>query len=349
MASTAATTSSAVSRSVTRWKCTSRPVPSRQVAAATVGDARLAAAAETDQRDEAGVRVVQAPHDGVDQVVATEGRRPRDRQPSGFARHGLVRQGGVAAARVTLEDRGLDPLERLARLDAQLVGHHRPRLGVHLEGLLAAVLDVEGRHQLSPEPLPGGVLGGGGAELLDGLGRPPQLEEQLEALLDEGVTQLGEPLDGRACERHVLDAREHRTAPGPERLLDRVQGLPGLVVAHLLPGQVGQPLHVEGVDVGRVDREPEPVGTGLEQRARAVGADPLHQGVERAGRRQQRTPQPDGHGVGRDRLPRGQRQQRDQGALALAGGRPRSAVDDDLHRAQQPNEHGAQRRAAGGR
>ena len=61
-----------------------------------------------------------------------------------------------------------------------------------------------------------------------------------------------------ARERHVLDAREHGPAPGPERLLERVQGLPGLVVAHLLPGQVGQPLHLEGIDVGRVDREPEP-------------------------------------------------------------------------------------------
>ena len=188
----------------------------------------------------------------------------------------MVAEIGVAG-RVLEQDRCLDPLEGLARLDAQLVGHHRARLGVHLECLLAAVLDVEGRHQLAPEPLAGGVFGGRRAELLDGVGRPSHLEQQLEALLDEGVTQLGEPLDGRARERHVLDAREHGPAPGPERLLERVQGLPGLVVAHLLPGQVGQPLDLEGIDVGRVDREPESVCGRLEGRAGAVGADRVDQ------------------------------------------------------------------------
>ena len=176
---------------------------------------------------------------------------------------------------------------------------------------------------------------------------PAQLEQQLEALLDEGVTQLGEPLDGRARERHVLDAREHGPAPGPERLLERVQGLPGLVVAHLLPGQVGQPLDLEGIDVGRVDREPESVCGRLEGRAGAVGADPVDQRVEGARRRDQRTPQPDGRAVRRHRLARGQRQQRDQGALPLAGRGPYGAVDDDLDGTQQPNQHGAQRRAAG--
>jgi hypothetical protein len=147
-------------------------------------DAGLAAAAEPGQGDQPGLGVLQALHDAVDEVVATVRRSARHRQPRGRAGHRVVAELGIAG-RVLEEDRGLDALEGLAGLDAELVGHHGPRVGVRLECLLAAVLAVQRRHQLAPEPLARGVLAGGGAQLVDGLRRPVEPEQQLEALLGE--------------------------------------------------------------------------------------------------------------------------------------------------------------------
>ena len=140
------------------------------------------------------------------------------------------------------------------------------------------------------------------------------------------------------------DARQHRSPPerkGPVQRHERRGRL-------LIGGGLGQGRHLEGVDVRGVDHQTQTVVRALEHRP-GVGPDPLGQGVERALRRDERTPQAGRDVLGRDGLAGRQGQQRDQGPLALAGGRLRSTVDDDLHRTQQPNEHGAQRRTAGGR
>ena len=250
----------------------------------------------------------------------------------------MVAEVGVASG-VFEEDRRLDALEGLARLDAQLVGHHRARLGVRLESLLGAVLAMQRSHQLTPEPLSRGVLARGRAQLVDRLGRLPEAEEQLEPLLRQADPKLVEPLDDGTGERHVLHAREHRPVPGTQRLFDRVQGLPGLVVARLLPGVVGQPLHLERVDVGGVDVQSEPVCGRLQSLAGTVGPNFLHEGVERARRRYQSTPEPGGHLIGRHRLARGQCEQRDQRPVALAGRGTEGAVDLDLHRSEQLDSH----------
>ena len=134
-------------------------------------DAGLAAAAEAGQGDQPGVGLLEAPDDAVDQLLAPVRRGARRRQPGGRARHRVVAEVGVASG-VLEEDRRLDALEGLARLDAQLVGHHGPRLGVHLESLLGAVLAMQRSHQLTPEPLARGVLASGRAQLVDRLGAP---------------------------------------------------------------------------------------------------------------------------------------------------------------------------------
>ena len=108
--------------------------------------------------------------------------------------------------------------------------------------------------------------------------------------------------------------------------------------------QVRQPLHLEGVDVGGVDDEPESVCGGRLHVAASpctVGPDPLHEGFERARRRYERPPEPGGHLVGRapDHLARGQREQRDQRPVALAGRGAEGAVDLDLHRPEQLDSH----------
>ena len=303
----------------------------------------LAAAAEPDQRDQTGVRVVEAAHDGVDELVAAERGRPRHGQARRFAGHRLVRELGVAAPRVVLEDRGLDALERLAGLDAELVGQDGARLGVHLEGLLAAVLDVQGRHQLRPQPFAGRVLGGGGAQLLDRLRVAAQPEQLLEALLERADPGLPEPLDRLARERHVLDPGEDGSAPHRQGSVQRLEGR----LRRLLAGAGDQPLELDGVDVRGLDVQAETCVRALEGRPRAVGPDPVDQRLQRRPRGHQPTPEPGGDRLERDRVARGQRQQRDQGALPLAAGGPDGAVDDDLDGTQQPNQHGAQRRAAG--
>ena len=212
IASTAATTSSAVSRSVTSWKCTSRPASSRRRVAATVAVRVLPLPPSPVRVTSLVSGSVQALHDAVDQVVATVRRGARHRQPRGRAGHRVVAEVGVASG-VLEEDRGLDALEGLARLDAELVGHHGARLGVRLQRLLGAVLAVQRRHQLPPVPLAGRMLAGGGAQLLDRLRRPAEPEQQLEPFLGQAVAQLVEPLDDRSRERHVVDTAEHGATP----------------------------------------------------------------------------------------------------------------------------------------
>ena len=109
-------------------------------------DARLAAATEPGEGDQPGLGVLETPDDPRDELVATVGRRAWHRQARSVTGHRVVAEIGVAGG-VFEQDRRLDPLEGLARLDAQLVGHHRARLGVHLEGLLGAVLAMERRRR----------------------------------------------------------------------------------------------------------------------------------------------------------------------------------------------------------
>ena len=306
------------------------------------GHPGLAAAPEAGQRDQAGVGVLQAAHHPLDELLAPEGRRARHGQPGRLAGHRLVGEGRVPAAGVVAQDGGLDAPQRLTGLDAELVGQGGARVGVHLEGLLAAVVEVQGRHQLPPQPLADGVLAHGVAQLVDDLALPAQRQQRLEAVLHDADPQLAQAFDDRAGERYVVDAGQRRSAPEGQRPVERGQrGLP------LLPlGLGGQPLELEGVHVGGVDDQAESLGSALEGRPGALGPDPVDQRVQRTGRRYQPAPQPRGHGLRRYGLAGGQGEQGHQRAVPLARGRTCGAVDLDLHRPQHLDTHGVQTNGA---
>ena len=65
------------------------------------------------------------------------------------------------------EDCLLEPLQRLARLDAEVVDERLPRLGVRVERIGLPVGAVEGEHLLRAEPFPQRVLAHQQAQLTE--------------------------------------------------------------------------------------------------------------------------------------------------------------------------------------
>ena len=168
---TVATKPSAVSRSVTSWKYTSRSLVSRTRAAATMATRVLP---EPPRPVRVTSRLSGSSRCGQDGRPARppERRGAGHRQLSDGTGHRLVREGGVAS-RVLAQDRGLEALQRLAGLDTELAGQAGPRVGVHLERLLRPVVPVQRGHQLAPQPFAGGVLADGFSQLGDRLAVPP--------------------------------------------------------------------------------------------------------------------------------------------------------------------------------
>ena len=85
------------------------------------GDPRLAGAAHPRQGDEAGTGLPQLQTDPRDQLVTAERRRAGHGQPGGGAGRCAITAGAVVRG-ILQEDRGLEALEGLTWLDAELVG-----------------------------------------------------------------------------------------------------------------------------------------------------------------------------------------------------------------------------------
>ena len=150
---------------------------------------------------------------------------------------------------------------------------------------------------------------------------PVEPEQQLEPFLGQAVPELVSRSTTGRGEGHVLDAArapDHATAPSACSTVSSAShgrwsppapgpGLPGAATSSASTSAAST-----------ASRRPSaPASSSL---AGALGPDPLDERVERTGGRNQRAPQPGGHGVGRDGLAGSQREQGDQGALALARG-----------------------------
>ena len=129
----------------------------------------------------------------------------------------------LESSEVLPQDRLLELLQGLARLDAELVGERSPRVLVGGERVSLTARAVEREHQLAAQALPEGVLRDEAFELRHELGVASQRQVCLDPSLDGDETKLLEANDRRLRERLVREVVERRPAPERQRFaqLDR--------------------------------------------------------------------------------------------------------------------------------
>ena len=101
------------------------------------------------------------------------------------ARYRLGR--GRSKFRVVLEDRPLEVPQLRTGLDAEIVRQPAPRIAVRLERIALPADQVEGAHQLAPQPLAVGMLRDERLELVDERGRGAGGEIGLDPFLRRAV------------------------------------------------------------------------------------------------------------------------------------------------------------------
>ena len=120
--------------------------------------------------------------------------------------------------RVLPQDRPLEPLQLLARLEPELVRQLAPGHPVASQRLGLAAGAVEREHQLAAQALPQRMLGDERLELADELGVTAERQVGVDPLLERRQPQLLQPRDLGLGERLVGEVGERRPAPQRERL-----------------------------------------------------------------------------------------------------------------------------------
>jgi hypothetical protein len=152
-------------------------------------------------------------------------RRAFDRAPFGrdAPGRGWVGRGGFD--RVTAQDRLVQPPEPPARVQPELIGEQRPRLGEDRQRLGRTPGPVEGQHVQFDQAFPGGV----------GRGQPGQVRDEiltsthgdadghrLFGRVQPQLVQVGEELVAQAVVGHV---GQRRSAPQGQRLTQQACAL----------------------------------------------------------------------------------------------------------------------------
>ena len=87
----------------------------------------------------------------------------------------------------------MQPSQLLTGLDAELTDEDATRVGERGQRLALPPAPVQRQHQLPAEPLPERVRPDQLGQLADRLGRPAELEQNLDVLLGGGQPLLAEP------------------------------------------------------------------------------------------------------------------------------------------------------------
>ena len=93
------------------------------------------------------------------------------------------------------EDRLFQALQRLARLDPELLGERPSRVLVDLNRLCLTAATVEGEHQLAAQPLLQWVLSDERLELPDEVEVPAERQVDVDPLDQRAQAKLLEPTD----------------------------------------------------------------------------------------------------------------------------------------------------------
>jgi hypothetical protein len=236
---------------------------------------------------------------------------------------------------VLAQDRLVQAPQLRARLHADLLHEHRPRLAVCVECLRLPAAAIQRPHPLRVQPLPQRILGHQRVELAGDLTVPSRGQVAIDRQLERRDPKLVQAADLRRRERLVRHIRERRTAPQAQRVARRARRNE-LLEAPRIQLTVAQPQLVTAP--ARDDlRAVGAVGEHLAQ-LRDVQLDHLGRG-----RRRLLTPEPLDEPVRRDRRARVQRQQRQQGPWLPRADRHRLVAGACLHGSENANVHIAQR------
>ena len=182
--------------------------------------------------------------------------------------------GGRARERgIVLEDRALEPVELLARLDAELVDQQPPPVAVDLQRLRLPPRAVEGEHELSAQALAQRVFTDERLELGDDVLVSCQREIGFDALLETHEPALLQAGDRRLRERLVGDVRKRRPSPECEGVRQRGRGPIRLAGSQLVTPLGEERLEARRVEIVTVEPEHVPAAMPLESSVIEGGAE----------------------------------------------------------------------------
>ena len=123
--------------------------------------------------------------------------------------------------RILVEDRALKAFERLARLEAELLGQLPPGILVGAQGFRLPAASIEGEHQLAAQPLAERMRDDERFQLRDDGAVPAECELGVEPLLERAQPEFVEAGDLGLGEVVVGEVGEGLAAPELECLPDR--------------------------------------------------------------------------------------------------------------------------------
>ena len=247
---------------------------------------------------------------------------------------------------ILVEDRGLE-LAQVGPGSRPSSSEPLPGAPVGLEGVRLAAAAVEGDHELRREPLAQGMLGGQRLELARHVGVPAEPQVGLDAILDRSEAGLLEAGDLWLRERLVLEVRQRRSSPEPERVAELPGRRLGPVTGEVLAGLGHQALELARVelarsdaqDVARAPGQQHPVGhlaaPVLRERLAQLGDVDLH--ALGGGRGRPLAPELVDQPVAGDDLVRVEQENREQRLLLPATERDRLTLLDHLQGTEDRN------------
>ena len=172
--------------------------------------------------------------------------------------------------RILREHRALELLQLATGLEPEVLHQRPPGVAERVERLGLAAGSVEREHQLRVEPLAVRVLGDQRLQLAGHGDVLTQLELDLDALLDGGQLQLGEPAGLGRGEAPQRDVRERRAAEEGERLPPEPRGRLRIAVAAGRARPLAERLEAREVELVRLEANRV---AGRERHDRLLGAE----------------------------------------------------------------------------
>jgi hypothetical protein len=256
-------------------------------------------------------------------------------------RLGWPRSRGRVERRILDQDRLLEALQSLARIEAELVAQRRARFLHHDERVRLATGPVQGEHQQLAQPLAQRVLADQHLQLGDRLAVSTDRKVGLQTMLERHKAQRFQPADLVLRERLVAEVRQRRTAPQRERAAQHLARLSRGPSGKQLPALVQQPLKPLQIERAVLDphqvaarsRLDHPITQRLPQ-VRHVHLQPLNRSRGRL-----LIPQRINEPLRRHRLARVQQQDRKQRALLRRPQLELGPVLPDRQRTENPELH----------
>ena len=256
-------------------------------------------------------------------------------------RLGRRRGWGRVERRILHKDRLLEPLQSLARVEAELVAQRRARFLHHGERVRLATGPVQGEHQQLAQPLAQRVVADERLQLGDRLAVSTDREVGLQAMLERDEAQRFQPADLVARERLVAEVRQRRAAPQRERAAQHLARLGRGPSGKQLPALVQQPL--EPLQIERAVLDPHQVAERprLDHPIAERLPQLRHVHLQRLDRSRGRLliPQRINEPLRRHRLARVQQQDRKQRALLRRPQLELGPVLPDRQRTENPEFH----------